>query len=116
MYFLTHRLGSDEGFPGRGLNPLGGQPLKRVRPVALHHVERETKLAIADGSARFQAGFQVLEELLCRLDAILRALEVLSTLAGRGLHIELFFESLQIARVVVEELLSETRVLEVEDF
>ena len=82
----------------------------------LHHVQRVREFAVSDRRPAFSRVSSDTNKLFRALDRVRLAFQFDPAFARRGLDAKLGFQQLQIARLVVEKLLREPRVLEMKGF
>ena len=82
----------------------------------LDDAERVGELPVADGGAGLEGILQQQEQVLGAVDGVGLAFELDPAFARGGFDAELLLERLQVARVVVVELLRDAGVFEVEGF
>ncbi len=82
----------------------------------LDDVQGVGELAVADGRAGLERILQQQEQVLGAVHGVGLAFQLDPAFARGGLDAELMFERLQVARVVIEELLRDAGVFEVKGF
>ena len=82
----------------------------------LHDVQRVRELAIAHRRTGLEQTLQRHKKLPGALDGVGGAFEFYPAVARRGLDAEFRFKRLQVARLVIEKLLRDARILEMKSF
>ena len=82
----------------------------------LHHVEGVGEFPLPHRAAIFEQCFQGLKQFPGPFQGVVRAFEFDPILARDGVDAEVFLQRLQIAGIVVEQLLRQARVLEMKGF
>ncbi len=98
------------------LHAVADQIFQRFRAFVLHYVQCVGELAVFHRRTGLQHIFQRRKKLFRAFDAVRRAFQFNPAVARRGLDAEFGFQRLQIARLVIEKLLRESRVLEMKGF
>ena len=116
VILLPHRFGGHARLLVGSLDAVAQDVLERGDALMLDDVEGMGELAVPHGGAGLERILQHQKQVFGALHGIGLAFELDPALAGGGFDAELIFQRLEIAGVVVVELLREAGVFEVEGF
>ena len=116
VFLLPDRLGGDAGLLFGGLDAVAQDVLEHRNALVLDDVEGVGELAVAHGRAGLERVLQQQKQVLGAVHGIGLAFELDPAFARGGFDAELVFERLEVAGVVVVELLRDAGVFEVEGF
>ena len=112
VFLLPDRFGGDAGFLLGGLDAVAQDVLEHRDAFVLNDVEGVGELAVAHGRARLEGILKQQKQVLGAVHGVGFAFQFDPAFARGGFDAELVFERLQIARVVVVELLRDAGVFE----
>jgi hypothetical protein len=84
--------------------------------IFFHDMESLGEVAIFDGGSTFQGTFEVLKQLFGIFDGVGLAFQFNPAFPGGRFDLQLLLEGLQVAGIIVEELLRQAGVFEVKSF
>jgi len=113
---LAYSLGYYSSFLFRRLDPVAEETLENGNTLMSDDAQGVGKVALTNGRACFNGTFKHQEELLRALQRLPFALQFDPTLPGGSLYSELKLDGLEVAGIVVVELLSDAVVFEVQGF